>query len=169
MASPTLVRGAVILSVAGTTAAALYIASSGGDKDELVVKTDQAISWIRNKGEEARSLDVNAMISDAQARMKSLSNTLTSTTPMQKEREEATIANDKGNKTTLIIDKERDLSNPHAETPSKDTRIDFCHTCSGPRIWYFAERLNLTPRLKRRFTPYPDPVPEEQQARTSRA
>jgi hypothetical protein len=30
-----------------------------------------------------------------------------------------------------------------------------CHTCSGPRLWFFAEKLGIT-RLKRRFTPDPE-------------
>lgn len=28
-----------------------------------------------------------------------------------------------------------------------------CHTCSGPRLWYLADKF----RFKRRITPYPDP------------
>jgi hypothetical protein len=31
-----------------------------------------------------------------------------------------------------------------------------CHTCSGPRLWFYADKLGVT-RLRRRFGPQPDP------------
>lgn len=34
----------------------------------------------------------------------------------------------------------------------------FCHTCSGPRIWYLADKF----RMKRRITPHPDPPRDDQ-------
>ena len=35
----------------------------------------------------------------------------------------------------------------------------FCHTCSGPRLWYLADKF----RIKRRIGPYPDPPRDGEQ------
>jgi hypothetical protein len=53
-------------------------------------------------------------------------------------------------KTALVLD-----------TAATSPASKVCHSCSGPRLWFFADKLGLTPRLKRRFTPHPDPVVQD--------
>lgn len=137
MASPRTVRFAMTASVATTGAAAYYFLSEGGSPEKLD-------SNLRNTW---------ANINDTVAAARSLS--------------EATVGSLKATDTAVPAKKEDDImpgekssgaeslerkKNPPTEQQQWQTGA-YCHTCSGPRIWFFAEKL----RLKRRITPYPDP------------
>lgn len=160
MASPGAVRGAVALSFTATTAAALYIVSEGGDPDKLrawvserrvaIEQFTLAIQHNFKRFSTAAAISTSANQSLAQD---NLSGQVTKDVapPI------ATPVNTAAMETPAVPLQNSEPST--REISTEHTGPDFCHTCSGPRIWYFAEKLN--PRLKRRFTPYPDPPLDE--------
>jgi hypothetical protein len=45
---------------------------------------------------------------------------------------------------------------PRRDVPRDESAYGACHTCSGPRFWFYADKLGVT-RLKRRIGPNSDP------------
>lgn len=140
MASPGLVRLAITTSVAMTGAAAYYYLSEGGDPEKLDsnlrdtrAKIDSTVAsaraWTEQTAEAVKSHQDALPIPSVNAKEQNA----------VEGRSEGTEA-------------ERSERLRKSETPERQTGAR-CHTCSGPRIWFFAEKL----RLKRRITPYPDP------------
>ena len=139
MATPGAVRVAVAASVFFTGGAAYYYLSDGGNPEKL----EQNLS------------DTTAILSQTATKLGDASTQLKQTVTTWKE----SIASGKNDENSESISDDSEGNPPEAiaelPTPAEKQPIrdGFCHTCSGPRIWFFAEKL----RLKRRFTPYPDP------------
>lgn len=137
MTSPTAVRAAIALSVAATTGAIYYTVSEGGDSEKFN-------QWIQDKRE---VLSNTLQVENA---------TLLSNLPSTQN------SIDNQNSAEESPDASSEVAQPIPIQPSPTAKIGqrapgaYCHTCSGPRIWFFAEKL----RLKRRFTPHPDPPRE---------
>lgn len=140
MATPAGVRLAIGASVLMTGGATYYFLSDGGDPHKLeenLSQTSAQLSETSTKIVEAGAQLKNSVVSWSQSLALSKDNV-----------QEGDV---EGHST------ERDITQlqTDAEQPPAHSgyREPYCHTCSGPRIWFFAEKL----RLKRRLTPYPDP------------
>lgn len=132
MASVGTVRVAALVSLATTGAAAYYFLSDGGDAAKLHERLRDTRAKLDSTVSSARDWTISTA-SAVQAKG-------------------AALVADRQNKDTNSI---QNTSNQpeHTEDMQQRQTGAFCHTCSGPRIWFFAEKL----RLKRRITPYPDP------------
>lgn len=142
MTSPGLVRAALAVSTIVTGGTIYYYVSNGGDpkiaqekmehaRDRLVIECEN----LHVKGvdglEQAKDILGKAGVKANSILSKSSGAITADATSTENENE-----NSKG-----------------VQSSSGIGAKPFCHTCSGPRIWFFAEKL----RLKRRLTPYPDP------------
>lgn len=148
MSTVNLVRVAVVASLATTGGAIYYRLSDGGDPDVARKKVEENVTKLENKvykfGEAGTAFlqKLKTMTAGVQHIESEGSH---STEPAKVQSNESS---DSENETTTI--------SPPLRQINEDDSHPFCHTCSGPRIWFFAEKL----RLKRRFTPYPDPPRE---------
>lgn len=140
------------LSAVGTLGTAYYLISDGGDS-------------------EAARARLNATVEKAKTATQTVTATLKNATDGGAvELEKLTRKdNDKESGRVASLSEEGIFSPSHdSATRSGDGRTrtlpDFqssvCHHCSGPRIWFFAEKLGVM-RLKRRFTPYSDSESEK--------
>lgn len=150
MASPILLRTAAAVSVATTGAGAYYVLSEGGDAGKVeknlrdirtkVESTITAIeTYVSNLGPPA--LPLNAVAVEASG-------------PKPSDVEPASRADAESSEESLIdgqVTERQEHVTRDTQQPERVTGA-FCHTCSGPRIWFFAEKF----RFKRRVTPYPD-------------
>lgn len=143
MSSPTLVRTAVVVSMVTTGGAIYYRLSDGGDPKVAQKKVEENI--IALEGEVAKMGKAGAAFVD---KLKAL-------TSNAKEDIQELLDTHKSKDSSVDAIDDKDSPVYHEREPQMSTH-PFCHTCSGPRIWFFAEKL----RLKRRFTPYPDPPRE---------
>lgn len=154
MATPRAVKAAMILSVATTGGAMYYFLSEGGDPEKL----DDNITNATEK-----LTQIGAKVSETSAKLAETTSTFKETVSswtVPKEQTEQHLTTER-NPTDLHADtmhnaqKGADNSSTSMEMRFRNNQLSDskCHTCSGPRIWFFAEKL----RLKRRITPYPDP------------
>lgn len=140
MASPGLIRLSVAASVITTGAAGYYFLSEGGDSEKLqsnLRDTTEKVYQVLPAATDWAERVANTVLAPQPA-------TLPASVPLAVEEEVPERQTQEAR---------REASDPETERlPLKQTGAH-CHTCSGPRIWFFAEKL----RLKRRITPYPDP------------
>lgn len=143
MASPALRPVAFILTCAtGAAVAKLYMSNQEREENKNV---ENEVDELRDLGRKVQNSLKNAT-TNIQAVSASVS--------AQVSQLESKIMEKTNTETT--IEKNEDIVPPKKEEVppvKKYSERAFCHTCSGPRIWFFAEKL----RLKRRLTPYPDP------------
>lgn len=148
MSALNLVRIAVVASLATTGGAIYYRLSNGGDPDVARKKVEENVTKLENevsKFGEAGTAFLQKLKTMTAGTQHIVSEGSHPTEPVKAQSIETP---DSGDETKTI-------SQPLRQINEDDSR-PFCHTCSGPRIWFFAEKL----RLKRRFTPYPDPPRE---------
>lgn len=144
MASPGLVKGAAALSIGATTGAAAY-AVSEGDPEKLK-------AWLRTAQDSAGA---------ALGRWQAIASQFlddTRSTFASAAAPGASDAAEQASSETAAPDTVSQDAAAHGLLPRSAERQTgaYCHTCSGPRLWFFAEKL----RIKRRFTPHPDPARE---------
>lgn len=137
MTNPRAVRGAAAISIATTGGALYYYLSNGGNSENL----EHTVENIREKLIESLS----AMERKGQQIALTAQEAL-DFTANNKPVEEAK------SKEQLSVDKNEDSeqSRTTSEIPS------YCHTCSGARIWVFAEKLRLTRLFERQTEPPTD-------------
>ncbi len=128
------------LSVIVTGGALLYVASDGGDTEVLRTRVQKLgtrldESLVQTIGEERYAPVRNAFDTAI-----SYVPEMTKSKPSQAAPEPEAVQN-MGEDTT----------------PQRGSA--FCHTCSGPRLWYLADKF----RIKRRIGPYPDPPRDDGQ------
>lgn len=148
MSTVSLFRLAVVASLATTGGAIYYRLSDGGDPEVARKKVEENFNKLEN--EVSKFGETGAVF------IQKLKAMASGTQEIASEDSHSVVAA-KAHKNESS-DSEGDApSIPPPPSPSpEDASHPFCHTCSGPRIWFFAEKL----RLKRRFTPYPDPSRE---------
>lgn len=148
MSTLSLVRVAIVASLATTGGAIYYRLSDGGDPEVARKKVEEKVNKLEREMSKFSETGVafvqrlKALASDAQ---KTASGDPQPAENVKSQNNEPFKPQD-GDEKTL----------PPLDHPPEGAAYPFCHTCSGPRIWFFAEKL----RLKRRFTPYPDPPRE---------
>lgn len=145
MASPSLVRTAATVSIITTGAASYYFLSDGGDPEKL----DERLRDIRAK--------LNTTIKSARNWAAAVAGSVQ--TQVVGGRDDGSLLNGGEGAIGSNVERMGQVKDGNAEKSMGKQERDtsgYCHTCSGPRIWFFAEKL----RLKRRFTPYPDPPRE---------
>lgn len=151
MSSPRVIRTAIAVSLITTGGAIFYKVSEGGSAEITQEKLSDAKVRLTAQVERLAS-DVESTTNTTIERLKTAS------------AQAASLISEASNSEASHGEKEEDRATADAttaDTPSTKPeqgggRRPYCHTCSGPRIWFFAEKL----RLKRRFTPYPDPPSE---------
>lgn len=156
MASPRFVRTAAAVSIVTTGAAAYYFLSDGGDHEKLEERLRDTRARLDATVTSARNWTTAAAASVR--------------TQLATGHHNGSVKkNDDGRAVGANIERTGEVHGQNAETAKREQEREsererskgretggYCHTCSGPRIWFFAEKL----RLKRRFTPYPDPPRE---------
>lgn len=140
MTSPAMMRVALIGSLGVTGGGIYFYLSDGGDPKVAQEKMEDARQRVIQESEKLHIKGVEGL---GQAK---------------EVLENARVKVVETSRSILSKDEEKGLNPDPAvdqpkESPAMEPARSFCHTCSGPRIWFFAEKL----RLKRRFTPYPDP------------
>lgn len=152
MASPGLVHAAIAISVITTGGAMYYYVTDGGDVEVAREQIDMVKERLVSGSERLRTESANsfAYIKDVFERTretvsKASHGAFSNKNIQLSENGDFTRTESGDGASTEVENKPRMVK----ERP-------LCHTCSGPRIWFFAEKL----RLKRRFTPYPDPPRE---------
>lgn len=143
MASTALRPVAFILTCAtGAAVAKLYM---GNQENEENRNVENEVDELRDLGRKMQNslknatTSIQAVSASVSAQVSQLESKIMEKTPTERK-----------------VEKNEELVPPKKEeiqTVKKFSERAFCHTCSGPRIWFFAEKL----RLKRRLTPYPDP------------
>lgn len=153
MASPAFIRLSVGASIITTGAAAYYFLSEGGDPDKLqsnlrdtTNKVNQSLASASDWADRVRST-VTAPLQPA---------VVPAAVPIAAEEQRTTHHKVQEQVQEKVQDGRDNADNPEKKASAPRQTGAHCHTCSGPRIWFFAEKL----RLKRRITPYPDPVRE---------
>lgn len=142
------------LSLGTTAVAAYYLLSDGGDPSVARSRVDDAVSQARDAIPVSTSLQTSE--GDAKASSEDVRERATTAGLAQNGEIEPVTSNQ--------VPDRNESPFPRRNTPYSPQDTDLhpayhgCHTCSGPRVWFFAEKLGIT-RLKRRFTPYPDPDP----------
>lgn len=155
MSTPGIVRMAIAVSLCTTGGAIYYKLSEGGDPGIAQERLSDAKERLATDVERMAS-DMESTVNTTFERLKTVTETVTSS---------ISKASDPAPTTTGTETVSPTVTSEHDKPPvSENDEINmrdaaarpYCHTCSGPRIWFFAEKL----RLKRRFTPYPDPPRE---------
>lgn len=137
MLKPKVVRAAVAVSLLTTGGTVYYCLSDGGDPDKLDMKLAEISASLAERRE--RWLDSGEKVREALS-------------TWMKPTEELNAAV-KSNSTTSSAEPNIDDQTVSSHQQENGNTRAICHSCSGPRLWFFAEKL----RLKRRFTPHPDP------------
>lgn len=153
MATPRFVQAAAAVSILTTGAAAYYFLSDGGDRDKL----DERLRNTRSK----LDTTVTSARNWTAATAATVQTQVISSIHNRKQRDDEkgsteTRIQPTGETKGEIVENVRRREERRMGEDNDRRRRGYCHTCSGPRIWFFAEKL----RLKRRFTPYPDPPRE---------
>lgn len=123
-------------SIVTTGGAAYYFVSDGGDPKKFEAKMRDARLKIN---ETVANLDIRRIWPPAASSGKAVDNVAESV---------SAVADDGPQAGTGQLEERGPRAMQQERQPGA-----FCHTCSGPRIWFFAEKF----RLKRRITPHPDP------------
>ncbi|PXF41467.1 hypothetical protein BWQ96_08848 [Gracilariopsis chorda] len=134
MTNPRAVRGAVALSIATTGGALYYYMSDGGNPENL----DHTVENVRGKlMESLHAIEQKGqqIASSAQEALKFSGNN----------NKQVEANNDED----FTVDKNEDAE--QSRTTPEDPA--YCHTCSGARIWVFAEKLRLARLLGRQTEP----------------
>jgi hypothetical protein len=172
-------RGRVLLllsmSVAGSATTAFYVLSDGGKPDVAQARLNEYIHQARERLADApgplNRVGVDAEKDLGRTSSKEALQAPNSGAPPQDgvqpigRGSAGTLAASRGPVTNQeVTQTERAVYPRRPDRADRATGIHSavyagCHTCSGPRLWFFAEKLGVT-RLKRRFTPYPDPADE---------
>lgn len=149
MASPAAVQAAITLSVLSTGGAMYYYLSEGGNsevaRDNVIEAKKRLLSESeRLQAEAAKRIEqTKVAFGKAYERALEFAPTVLKDDASNIPKQDKNANKEAGSENAVVR---------HSENPD----YQFCHTCGGPRIWFFAEKL----RLKRRFTPYPDPPRE---------
>lgn len=148
MSSPGVIRLAIFASVATTGGAIYYGLSDGGNPDRFREKVVQANESLATTAKKVHTC-VSTTYDNASSAITTAVEKTTQVSHPKLATKEPPATNEQ---VTPSPQPSCEEIPPQREKP----RSSFCHTCSGPRIWFFAEKL----RLKRRFTPHPDPPRE---------
>lgn len=135
-------------SAAGTLGTAYYLLSDGGDPDVARARIDHAIDKAKAATSSNRASDTNS--SDSQDKKVDIAQ---AQRPDMNQWDGSTMLRPDS---VLTYSSGCDRSEEGYFENNSDLYNSGCHHCSGPRIWFFADKLGVT-RLKRRFTPYADP------------
>jgi hypothetical protein len=172
-------RGRVVLllsmSVAGSAATALYVLSDGGKLDVAQTRLNMYLHQAREHlagapgplnrdGADTEKALGQASTSEAMQTPKTGAPPQDGVRPIGRGSAGTLAASGGPVANQEVMQTERAVSPRRSNRADRETGIHpavyaGCHTCSGPRLWFFAEKLGVT-RLKRRFTPYPDPADE---------
>lgn len=158
MTTPRAVRAAVGLSVVTTGAAAYYMLSDGGDQETLNSRITETGAKLAETGSKIADAS-NKLAERGVERGTELKGKLHSWTQsaMKEGTTQENLQRNSAEESIASTNAEDGTNNADRQTSGTlEKKGTYCHTCSGPRIWFFAEKL----RLKRRFTPYPDPPRE---------
>jgi hypothetical protein len=163
-------RTYLILSAAGTSAAAYYLLTDGGDERVARARVNAVLPGAPLDPEPATAVSLMATSAPTPGTAAEAAVRSAARAAEKAEKGAAAVAaltaaaaavatadgsqEHGSNAGSSIAGTAKEL----AASDSSASRL--CHSCSGPRLWFFADRLGITPRLKRRFTPYPDPVVE---------
>ncbi|KAI0566614.1 hypothetical protein FGB62_7g455 [Gracilaria domingensis] len=132
MTTPRTLRVAITLSIATTGGALYYYLSDGGNPR----KFDELMSSARDEVTDS----YYTFRKKAEHLLSSQKQTAQSSTEHQTVEDASPGLN--------TTDKPKESNTEHAEIPSRSSS-PFCHTCSGARIWVFAERLRITHLLNK--------------------
>ena len=132
------------LSIIVTGGALLYIASDGGDEQVLRTRTRHLATRID------KSL-VETVGEERYTSMRSAVDKVISYKPEADKPETEKPVPEPLAVETIALQHQQQQQQQKDTPPRRGSA--FCHTCSGPRLWYFADKF----RIKRRIGPYPDP------------
>lgn len=150
MATPGAVRALRAVSVCATGGAALYLLSDGGDPKVLEARTESARAAAQARAETLPA-EVSDLYAAAVARLPDVSSIELPSLPS------IDLSSMTGRANQLPVAVPEVAEPAHNDSPGLQRPSSvFCHTCSGPRIWYLTEKL----RFKRRISPHPDPTDE---------
>ncbi len=142
MATPGAMRGLRALSLCATGAAVLYVLSDGGD-----------VAVLEQRAEAAR-----ARAETLPAELKAAYERVVAMIPVPSPAAASVTENSEKSSNTEAEAVQR----PQAQATQQATErpeTPFCHTCTGPRIWYLADKF----RFKRRISPHPDPSSQDEE------
>lgn len=132
------------LSVLATGGAAYYLASDGGDLDVFRARS----SSVRTRLDDQLMATFGA--EETSFLREGLDSIYAALPEMPKPKVKPTDTN-----AAVDASSTENLQEQH-QKGYRGARSVMCHTCSGPRLWYLADKF----RFKRRITPYPDPPRE---------
>lgn len=148
--------GLVFVTSVGVTAGTGYfLLSDGGDSDVAVARVDDALVRAREEMDSLPSV-VSGVVSSATGSSSAPANSKEELPSASNQLEAAEARSEvvASPKPGSGRRSRREVESPFP--PRAEVSEDVCHMCSGPRLWFYADKLGAT-RLKRRFTPHPDP------------
>lgn len=147
--------GTVLVASVGVTAGTAYfLLSDGGDSDVALARVDGAVVRAREEIDNLPSIVPGPLNTGSTS----------SQTPKAKElqptavRHDTKVSGSQGKAVEAPSTRRNapgEVTAPYPARSGPGPDADTCPSCSGPRLWFYADKLGVT-RLKRRFTPHPD-------------
>jgi len=132
------------MSLLATGGAAFYMASDGGDLDVFRARTSRARSTLDERLMSTFGIEETNFLREG------LDNIYAALPAMPKPKVKVTQTDVDASVDATSMRQVREGNNGD---DGYNRGGVLCHTCSGPRLWYLADKF----RFKRRITPYPDP------------